>query len=429
MKNKFLLLFHLYTFLLAILAVSTLFFLGVNDAGRYIPSDNIDEDYLLAWIWAVVLGSSILLWPVPSKHKFALLECWLAKVFVVLGLMLLYEYYYQSLDSYSYFWKSKEQFSISDIKFGDGTENLYALTKLHRIILFQSFHAMKLTYALIGLIAIYIFYRAATSFIRKDKIIILYLIAFFPSVLFWSSILGKDPIVLLGISLYVYSIVQWNKSQSFISFITALMGIAIASLIRSWYFLILATPMMIIIIYQKNFSFFYKTIFIVLSLISVTFSIWNFSEKFSLETTRDVVETTNNVSRSWSEGGSGQEVEEINSIKDILMFAPVGVFTALFRPLIGELFTPFGILSGLENTLLLVLFLLAIKNIRITDIKQPIILWIISLISIWSILYGFVSSQNLGTAVRFKLQILPIFLLFILYFLKYKKPSTNRSLL
>lgn len=408
--------FRGYILLLAIITVSALLFLGVDTAGIYIPSDNIADDYLVAWIWAIILSVSILLWPVPGKHKLVLLECWLAKVFVVLGLMLFYEHTYSFLDSYSYYWLSKTEFRLSDLSFGQGTENIYDLARLHRIFLFDSYHAMKLTWAMIGLVSIYFFYRAAISFLGYDKIVILYIIAFYPSILFWSSILGKDPINLLGIALYAYAMVEWNEKQSFRSFLIGLTGIAIASFIRSWYVMILTVPMMIMFIYQKNISVIYKIIFIIISSVAVIFSIWHFSERFSLETTKDVVEITNSISRGWAEGGSAQEVKEIGSISDMLVFAPLGIFTALFRPLIGEMFTPFGIFSGFENMILLGFFLLAIKNIRIEDMKQPIILWAVALIIIWSTIYGFVSTQNLGSAIRFRLQILPILLLFILYF-------------
>lgn len=413
--------FRGYILLLAVITVSALLFLGVDTAGIYIPSDNITDDYFVAWIWAIILSVSIFLWPVPGKHKLVLLECWLAKVFVVLGLMLFYEHTYSFLDSYSYYWLSKTEFKLSDLAFGDGTENIYALTRLHRIFLFDSYHAMKLTWAMIGLVAIYIFYRAAIAFLGYDKIVILYIIALYPSILFWSSILGKDPVNLLGISLYVYAIIKWDKEQNLRSLLIGLAGIILASFIRSWYVLILTVPLVIIFLYQKNISVFLKIIFIILSSVAVVFSAWHFSEIFSLETTQDVVETTDKVSKGWAEGGSAQEVKKISSISDILIFAPLGIFTALFRPLIGEMFTPFGIFSGLENTILLGFFLLAVKNIRIKYIKRPIILWAISFIIIWSTIYGFVSSQNLGTAIRFRLQILPILLLFILYLLEQRK--------
>jgi hypothetical protein len=44
-----------------------------------------------------------------------------------------------------------------------------------------------------------------------------------------------------------------------------------------------------------------------------------------------------------------------------------------------------------------------------------LIQWAIVLLMVWSGTYAFASSYNLGAAVRFKLQILPLMLLLLLY--------------
>jgi hypothetical membrane protein len=73
------------------------------------------------------------------------------------------------------------------------------------------------------------------------------------------------------------------------------------------------------------------------------------------------------------------------------------------------------LLAGLENLLLLFLLSLAIIRTRWKDFKNPIILWATLLVLTWATVYSFISSQNLGAAVRFKLQILPILLGLLLY--------------
>ena len=48
-----------------------------------------------------------------------------------------------------------------------------------------------------------------------------------------------------------------------------------------------------------------------------------------------------------------------------------------------------------------------------------------SLILIWSFIYGFASYQNLGSASRFKLQILPILVTLLVYFAFQKKTKSE----
>jgi hypothetical protein len=98
------------------------------------------------------------------------------------------------------------------------------------------------------------------------------------------------------------------------------------------------------------------------------------------------------------------------------------MFTALFRPLPGEISNAFGILAGLENLALLTIFLVAIKHFRSTELKNPVVLWGVLLVLVWTLAYAFISYQNLGGAVRFRLQILPIFLGLLLKFAIRNKP-------
>ncbi|MDQ3606039.1 MAG: hypothetical protein M3418_07635, partial [Gemmatimonadota bacterium] len=105
---------------------------------------------------------------------------------------------------------------------------------------------------------------------------------------------------------------------------------------------------------------------------------------------------------------------QFTSIGGMLAFLPIGAFRALFRPLPGEVMNPFGILAGFENLFLLALGALAFWRARLRRLGEPLVQWALLLILIWAAFYGFVSS-NLGAAVRFKLQILPVLLLLLLH--------------
>ena len=91
------------------------------------------------------------------------------------------------------------------------------------------------------------------------------------------------------------------------------------------------------------------------------------------------------------------------------------MFTALFRPLPGEVLNLFGLLAGFENILILYLLIRALKYGGLAPFKEPIVVWAVSLILVWSFLYGFISYQNLGTASRFRLQIMPVLLSLTFY--------------
>jgi hypothetical protein len=388
----------------------------VRAAGHRIPQPDMIGDYFIAFIWALVLLLSILFWPVSFQHKRALIIVWLIKIFVTLGFMLFYESHY-GLDAYSYFYHgSRESFAWEYFEFGVGTENINNLARLHQYIIPNSYHALKVSCAMMGMVAVYIFYRAICLFWRHDDVRIFYVLALYPSILFWSSILGKDPIMFVGVALYAYAVVGWQQFGRMRYLLWGALGVWLASFIRLWYAPILLAPLAVFMIIQSG-RFYLKVIFLVIVATAFIFSWSLFAEQFSIESSQDLVSTTDTISSSWGSGGSGQQISGgITSIGSMLAFMPIGSFTALFRPLPGEVLNPFGLLAGLENFILLFMFILAIKRTQWKELKEePLLLWAIVTVMIWGTIYGFVSFQNLGSAVRFKLQILPILLALLVY--------------
>lgn len=379
--------------------------------GHYIPQEDVATDYFIGLVWAITLGVSILAWPVSSKDKIGLLVVWLVKSLVTLGFMLLYEYNY-GLDAYGYFDGTRQSYFAWEGM--SGTKNISILAWLHHQVLPASYHAMKVSFAMVGLVAIYIFYRAAVIFMKRENKRVFYIFALFPSILFWSSILGKEPIILLGISIYVYGVVGLGRLKRLRYLLVIALGVILTALIRSWLVPILLAPLVIFVLQgmQGKVS---KMTLIAIVFVVFLLSFSQFMNMFGLKTTEDLIATTNRISRGAAFGGSAQEAPEFTSIGSMVAFVPIGAFTALFRPLPGDVLNPFGLLAGLENVVLLVLLLRAIKRTRREELKEPLVMWAILLVIIWATVYGFVSYQNLGTAVRWRLQILPVLLGLLLY--------------
>jgi hypothetical protein len=144
------------------------------------------------------------------------------------------------------------------------------------------------------------------------------------------------------------------------------------------------------------------------------------SDQFNVDSKADLVRTTDYVSHTASrgglvQGGSSQSVTRFQDVWGMVKFVPFGAFTALFRPLPGEVLHPFGLLAGFENLGLLALLLRAVRRARWREVMQPLIMWVAAVVLLWSVVYGFASTQNLGTAVRWKLQILPLFVGLLCY--------------
>lgn len=415
-KKKSRLIFQL---VLGIAGIGILLLLVTNSLitlGQNIPQHNLLWDYAIGLLWSIALGASILFWPVPARDKPALLIIWLIKVLVALGFMLVFEAYYSTLDSYYYFDTPRQpDFVWTGFQITDGTGNILRLVWLHYQLIPESYHALKVSFAMISLVAIYIFYRAAVIFIKKEEISILYVLALFPSILFWTSIIGKEPTALLGIALHTYGMIGWYRRQQWCYLLVLALGLVIATFIRFWLGPIFLMPIILIFMLRKQSSSTKLMLTLVVG-IALSFTIIRVRDFFELSSFQDLLVSLNTFSRLWNYGGSAQAINtDFTQIDQLLIFIPFGAFTALFRPLPGEVLNPFGLLAGLENLLLLFLLSLAIIRTRWKDFKNPIILWATLLVLTWATVYSFISSQNLGAAVRFKLQILPILLGLLLY--------------
>jgi len=397
------------------------FLLRVRAMGFRIPQPDIEWDYLIGVVWAIVLGLSILLWPVPARDRRALLVIWALKSIVVLGFMLVYEWFY-GLDAFSYFGESLHPYlPVEGTGWGRGTENTYALAWWHGRVLPGSYHAMKTSFSMTGLVSVYLVYRGAVRFLGRDDLRLLYLLALYPSILFWSSTLGKDPIQLLGVALYAYGVMSWRVTGRSRYAIPVALGILVSAWIRIWSGVILVVPLALFVLIGLK-GVFSRVIFFAATVATLLWAGDMLSARFQLDTVEDLYTRADLLTQGW-QGGSAQSHDvAFTDMRSMIVFAPIGMFTALFRPLPGEVMNPFGILAGMENLVLLCLLVLAVVRFRWARVLDPLALWAILVVLMWSGLYAFVSFYNMGAAVRFKLQILPLLLCVLLFLAARRDP-------
>jgi hypothetical protein len=376
---------------------------------------DVAADYASGMAAALALLALIQFWPIPTAHRSVLSLLWLVRIGVTLGVMLAYEAFY-GLDSAEYYLGGKALSApLSALVFGEGTSNIRAIVGV-LAELTSAYSAMKVIFSYIGLIAVYILYRSCVICLGKESIVALYALGLLPSLLFWTSILGKDPIVLLGIAIYCYGVAGMIVRQKMSMIVYVVIGLAIASFIRIWLGAIFVLPLIAAYVLAGRSSAFTKAVFVLITVPVFLIALQAFSERFSVETTQDLVKTTEQISSSWSRGGSAQEIQGgFDSIGSMLAFAPIGAFTALFRPLPFEVPNAFGMMAGLENAFILSLFVVGLTRRGFRWVRQPILLWAVSVLVVWGTVYGFASYQNLGTAFRFRAQVAPILLLLGLY--------------
>jgi hypothetical protein len=385
-----------------------------SSLGNHIHSREIQVDYSLALFWALAIGVAIAFVPVAEEDRTILLWLWATRIVVALGFMLIYEDHY-GLDAFEYFRKSQTGSVSLTRAFGDGTLMIQQLARFHYQHLVPSYHAMKLTCGALGLWSVYLVYRATVLFLGHEDRRLLWILGITPTILFWSSILGKDPLAMFGIAIYTYGVVRLLTMKSWSSFITIALGIAIASAIRLWLAPIMILPV-VGTIWWSSKSVAIKAFVAIAGVVAFVYAAQPLMVKFKAASAKELLEQIAKRGEGYNRGGSSTGISvDINSWSDFIEFAPKGAFAALFRPLPGEVMNPFGLLAGVEDLVLLMLLARAAFRFHLADLRDPVILWAILFCLIWSAIHGIISAHNLGVAVRYRLQILPVLLLMMLY--------------
>lgn len=391
--------------------------------GRNIPTLEIGSDYFKGVLTAVLITPLIFLLPARNSVTFNLLALWSVRCLVTLGFMLYYEYTY-GLDAYYYFRHAVSSIDITGgLNLYGGTDNVVVITRAlaQNFSLLASYHALKVFWSFFGFLGCYIFYCAYTRSTNDESIAPLWLISLFPSVLFWSSILGKDPITLLGIALFFYSAIGLFKKASATDIILAITGLAIAGIIRTWLIVLFATPFLILFLLRSKARPFSKALIATFAGLMIAYFSNDILAALEISDSKSFIDVLNVTASSWTHGGSGQNMQSFTSGREALMFLPKGTFTALFRPLPGEVRNVFGTLSGIENMILLLGLVICFFAAKPAYRKDLFIQYAAITIFIWSLFYAYISYQNLGTAVRFKLQVLPLLLLVPVRLFHYSK--------
>lgn len=380
--------------------------------------------HLGAFVWAGGLALTLLLWPVPDHERPHLLAAWAIKVLVTIGFMLAYEARYPFVDGYGYYRQASMMTGFAPWGFGDGTALVESLVFAHLAFLPDGYQLVKVSFSFVGFAGLYLAFRAAALVTGRRRVATLYLFLLFPSLVFWTSILGKDPLALFGISLYAFGVAVWWREGRRRGLFWAVVGILVAAAVRLWLGPILLVPILYLV--ARKASRVSGALVAAGTIAGAWWLVGVLTSRFGIAGSEDAIAFLSRWSQAWARGGSAQTLEPFRDLGDLLAFLPIGMFTALFRPLPGEIGHAFGLLAGAENAVLLALAVLAIARGGRT-LRDPLVGWALLVVLAWSAVYAFLSYQNLGTGARFRVQILPLLLALILVGLGSRAGDDGRS--
>jgi hypothetical protein len=394
----------------------------VEQLGFRIPQDDMITDYATSLVWATFLGVCIIFSPIRNRDKHMLLWAWFIKCFVSLFVLLFEEAHYPGGDAVGYFTARTHavDFFHDFLKAGVSSGFLVwtIIAKYNQVVpemVQSSFHSLKISFSMLSLMAMYLFYRASILITKNENRTFFWVLVLCPSLLIWTSRIGKESLMVFTIALYTVGLVNWHFKRKTVYLLIGLIGLLSCTLIRFWVGGLMLVPLFFYFLYA-NKSFFTKTTCALAAGVLIFLSYNLILYKFTLKDTDAVYRKLEKVATNSSKGGStiNREKVEIKGPLDVIKYAPAGIFTALFRPLPWDMPGLLGFASGMEGLLLLYLFLKAVKRTRLRELNDPILVWAIVLVFSWALLYGF-AIQNFGTGLRWKTQVLPVFLGLLCY--------------
>jgi hypothetical protein len=395
------------------LATTGTFSTYVRDCGVNVPAaGDMFGDYLQGCAWALALGLTVPFWPGLGQYRTKLVLLWAAKCFFSLIVALPYEQGYPGLDAYYYF-STSENFDVLRSFTGHqlGYEVIYALGKIHRLIGPGSYHAMKISFSFAGLAGLYIWQLAADLITPADKPVdLLTWFICLPSVLMWSSILGKDPVLLFACGLAVYGAVRFWRDGTATPFFVFVLGIAFTALIRPWLAIIILAPAAYLILKGKH-SILVRSATLLLALGAAAFCAFMVIDTLALQQAGDLQKFSDMFGNKAS---SGLDVQlDYGDTSSVVAFMPYGMLVALFAPFPWQVRNAFSAVASVEATLLLILFIWVFVKSRRQIFSDKLSQFALGMIVLWAMFYSLLAFRDLGSAVRFRLQVLPVMVILL----------------
>lgn len=231
-------------------------------------------------------------------------------------------------------------------------------------------------------------------------------IVFLPSISFWSAGLGKDALSFFSVGLAVWSSIDIRRRWCLL-----VLALSVMLLVRPHMAGILGLGLASSFVLQRRVPFLQRVLLgasaLMASFFLVPFGL-NYAGVSEGADASDVISYIETRQGYNLDGGGAVEISE--------MSLPIQLFTYLFRPTLFEVRDPFSLAAGLDNLILLFLFVVGGRAL----IKSPlpsnlldhnrIFLWVYSILA-WLVLA--MTTANLGIALRQKWMFAPM-LIFLL---------------
>ncbi|MEQ8714714.1 MAG: hypothetical protein RIC80_16970 [Cyclobacteriaceae bacterium] len=377
-----------------------------------------------------------------------------AKFFGAIMVGVVYQYYYNWGDTYSYFrdgriiasYLLESPIAVARILFSNpenvadlsqytsilwyfGAESEYNTTRIVafcNLFTFNTYSASALVFALFAFSGNWAMYRILQSRYHWVGRNLALFTLFIPSVVFWGSGIFKDTITygaLLWLFYSAFNIIEKQKLSA-VNVIIFLINFTLIFSIKKYVVLCFLPAMAIWLLHKfsgsiKNIVLKLLTLPVMIIIIvpSAYFAVdfaFKDDRRYALDNLARTAQVTAYDIRYWTgkEAGSGYTLGELDGTwGSMIRLGPEAINVSLFRPYLWEVSNPLMLLSALESLIFTILFigLIVRKSKPLTmSLRDPTLLFMLIISVVFAFAVG-VSTYNFGTLVRYKIPLMPFF--------------------
>lgn len=344
----------------------------------------------------------------------------LRKLFFFHLLMGTYYCFFIQGDAIGY-WRVPKAYTMETFKEGlfngEGTMFMYAFNYLFSNLLNMSYFSNTLLFSLFGFMGLTFFYLVAVQTVPYNKIISGYvlfpLIFFLPNLHFWSSGVGKDTTLFLCIGMFTYGLMKPFQRIPLLV-LAGLLSMAI----RPHITLFLMVGFGLAYVFGGKVSPAQRIIFSAAMIavgLAILPSVMEFAkiEEASAEGF-DKFATGKAAVLSRSSAGSAIDISSYPF--------PLKVLTFWFRPALFDVKNINGLIAALENLLLLIVFIKAMRTSPIRAFKAaPFVIKGLVIFLVVGTLAFSQSMGNMGIMIRMRNMFLPGMIIYLMWIFSYEQ--------
>lgn len=319
------------------------------------------------------------------------------------------------------YWRVPKAYSMETFKDGlfngEGTMFMYAFNYLFSNLLNMSYLSNTLLFSLFGFMGLTFFYLVAVQTVPYNKIISGYvlfpLIFFLPNLHFWSSGVGKDTTLFLCIGMFTYGIMKPFQRIPLLV-LAGLLSMAI----RPHITLFLMVGFGLAYVFGGKVSPAQRFIFSA-AMIAVGLAI--------LPSVMEFAKIEEASAEGFDKFATGKAAvlsrSSVGSAIDISSYPfPLKVLTFWFRPALFDVRNLNGLITALENLLLLLVFIKAMRTSPIRAFKAaPFVIKGLVIFLVVGTLAFSQSMGNMGIMIRMRNMFLPGMIIYLMWIFSYEQ--------